>query len=250
MTPLLPALAPAMTAGLELASLADDLSKIAGTPEKFASFYRKLVSLKFPLDVAEVLELRWLLNQTIDRVPPPEETSDYREFALARRMEMETIGIEKPQHAERLLKLLTVLRDHHLAHTIESRDTEQYLRKALANNAWAHRQSGRYAKGALIGAIGAAILWLALDTPTWVTQVLAGGLVYLTADYFYSLSILRREQVILQKRLKKVLDRRIASLNWKLLIKNVALILGYARISGVEAFVIDSEADLPLAAAS
>lgn len=231
-----------MISDLELATLSDNLGKLSSSPENFSPFYRRLVQLRFPLEVSDVLELRYLFNHAIDQAQEPARTRDFQHFRAARQMEMEAAGVENRRHRERLMKLLTMLRQLHLMHAIESRDAESELRRALANNRKAAASSVRYGKIALLAGALAGAFWLLADAPWW-SQILTLGLGYLSADYFYSLSILRRERALLGARLEDVLSKRISSLNWPLLIRNIALVLGYARVDGVEAFAIESELD-------
>lgn len=229
-----------MTVDVELACLSDNLSKLVAPPENFSFFYKKLVGLKFPLEVAEILELRDLFNHAIDQLPEPAST-DFQHFCRERQADIAALGIEKEHHVERMMRLLAMLRQFHLAHTIESRDTEAYLRKALTNNEKAHAQSVRYGRFSFIGALGGGGLWAVLHQPGLVLQLVTAGLMYLFLDYFYSLTILKRERTLLRNRLEEVLHRRINAMNWSLLAKNIAVILGFARISGVEAFLLPTE---------
>lgn len=231
-----------MFTDFELAMLSDNLGKLNSSPENFSPFYRKLAQLRFPLPVADVLELRYLFNHAIDQMPEPERTRDFHHFREARQAEMEAVGIDTGRHGQRLLKLLAVLRQLHLVHIIESRDAEAQLRRALEGNEKAARASVRYGKVSLVAALVAGTFWWLADVHWWTTA-LAVGLGYLSADYFYSLSILKRERSLLQERLDEVLAKRVSGLHWPLLIRNIALILGYARIDGVEAFEMHGEAD-------
>lgn len=234
-----------METGLQLASLADDLSKLGTSPDKFSSFYRRLMALQFPLDVAVVLELRYLFNQTIDKLRDNFEgdVSNARAFTDARRADIELAGVRKAEHVERLLPLLSLLRDHHLRHCIASRNTESALRSSLAANARAQHQSRRYAKLSLIALGVATLVVLALAAGGLAPKLILLALAYLSFDYAYSLSILKREQRILERRLSEALDRHVRALDWRCLTRNIALILGYARDSKIETFLLDSDVD-------
>lgn len=214
---------------------------MSSVPAQFSDFYKKLVTLRFPLEVAEILELRYMFNSAVDHMVEPQLTRDFRDFCEQRRRDIEALRIDKAHHISRLTKLLAALRQFHLAHTIDSRDTEAYLRKALANNARAATLSLRYGKWTLGATLVAIGLWAALIHPGWWVQLATFVLGYLSADYFYSLSTLKRERSALSAQLQDVLNRRVSALQWPTLTKNVALILGYAKISGVEAFVLEGE---------
>lgn len=221
----------------------DNLAKLRSAPEGFYSFHNRLMELRFPLDVAEVLDLRYVFNHAIDSAPPVGETPDYRHFREARTAELEALGIQKAQQRDRLLRLLALLRELYVIHSVDSRETEVRLRKALAENAHARGVSIRYGKAAGAVTLLLAVLWLATSSPGWIVMVLTLGSAYLCADYFFSLSVLKKERLSLNQRLEEVLTRRVKALNWKKLAKNIALTLGYAKISGVEAFLIDKEAE-------
>lgn len=226
-----------------LTCLSDGFKKLATRPECFYHLYRQLIGLHFPLDVAEILELRYLLNQAIDASEGPEETRDWREFRAARERDLDELGVDKAAHRARLLRLLALIRELHYHHSIASRDMEAALRRALGDNQNADVQSRRYGKIALFAAIAGAGMWFALTEPSWWIRMATAGGIYLCSDYFYSLSILKRERSLLHHRLDEVLAQRVTTLNWQRFAKNIALTLGYARESGVEAFLIDKDAD-------
>ncbi|HEY8431748.1 MAG TPA: hypothetical protein VIL20_25385, partial [Sandaracinaceae bacterium] len=58
---------------------AHDLASLHLTPDTFEPIYNTIIGLKFPVDVARVLELRYLINHAVDNYPEPAPTSDYRE---------------------------------------------------------------------------------------------------------------------------------------------------------------------------
>lgn len=216
-------------------------TKLPASPDEFGSFYRKLSALRFPLDVAEILELRYVFNHAIDQAGEPSATPDYRHFRDQRLIELERLGVDQPHHVERLLKLLTVVRELHLRHSLHSRDTELSLRKAAIANHAATEQSRRYGKYTLFGLALVASFWLVLYQPAWWVYVGIAIGSYFSLDYFYSLSILKRERGVLAQRLEALLGRRVAALNWAAVVKNTALVLGYARLRGIEAFVLHDE---------
>lgn len=230
-----------MTADRQPQMHPETLTKLPASPDEFGGFYRKLSGLRFPLEVAEILELRYLFNHAIDQAPEPSATPDYRHFRDQRLGEMERLGIDKPHHIERLLKLLTVLRELHLRHSLHSRDTERALRKAVVANQVAAKQSQRYSKYILFGLATMASFWLVLYQPGWWVYGGLGIGAYFSLDYLYSLSILKKERAVLAQNLEALLTRRVAALNWDAVVKNMALVLGYARLRGVEAFVLNED---------
>lgn len=232
-----------MMSDLNLASLSDHLAELTSSPDSFSSFYRKLTGLRFPIAVAEILELRSLFNQSIDGTAEISATRDYEHFKEARQAEIDALGIEKKQHYERLMKLLALMREFHFAHSRESRDRENLLRKAISENDKARTQSVRYGKICLGWVAICGAVWLVLPAPGWLIPFLTVGFSYLCLDYFYSLSLLKDDKGMLNQQLETVLSRRIKTLNWKILTRNISLILGYAAISGVHPFVIDKEAE-------
>jgi hypothetical protein len=221
----------------------DNLTKLRSAPEGFYFFYHRLMELQFPLDVAEVLDLRYVFNHAIDAAPTAGETPDYRHFCDARIAELEMLGIQKAPQRDRLLRLLALLRELHVIHSVDSRETETRLRKALTENEHARSVSIRYGKAAAAVTLLLTALWLTMSQPGWIVMALTLGSAYLCVDYFFSLSVLKKERLALGQRLEEVLTRRVKALNWKKLAKNIALTLGYAKISGVEAFLIDKEAE-------
>lgn len=229
-----------MTADLKLTALSDHFHRLPSAPAEFSAFYHKLIGLRFPLDVAEILELRYLFNHAVDHTPDSRINDAVADKWSA---EVERLGIEKPHHISRLLKLLAMLRDLQVRHLIHSRDTEAMLRKALSQNETAAARSKRYAKIAFAGTVVSISFWAVLYQPAWWLYTAIGVFAYFFADYFYSLSILKREHAYLSAQLQDLLARRVLGLNWPALIKNVSLILGYAKISGVEAFVLENEFD-------
>ncbi len=51
------------------APLDHDSSVVHLTPETFEPVYNTIIGLKFPVDVARVLELRYLINHAADAFP-------------------------------------------------------------------------------------------------------------------------------------------------------------------------------------
>lgn len=228
---------------MEPATLSEAVSKLQTTPEAFASFYRRLVDLQFPLDVAEVLELRYQFNHAIDHAPEQVASADFNHFRATHLKEVESLGLDSHRHSDRLVRLLAWVRELHLQHSIDSRNQENYLRRALGNNAKARERSRRYANIAGVATLALTAAWWIIPNPAWWAHAIVLAGLYFSGDYFYSLSILKREQVLLGKRLEQVLARRVRALDWRRLTRNIAIVLGYARPRGVQAFTLQGDVE-------
>lgn len=224
-------------------ALSDYLAKLSLAPELFPFFYRRLVGLRFPIDVGEILELRYLSHHLIDHAENDGLGHEFGEFATARRREMDIIGINKPSHRERLAQLLLLVRDYHTAHTTRSDLEETKLRTEIEHNHFAQRQSRHYAKTAGIAAIIAAASSFLLSPPAILMQGLTIFLTYLSLDYLYSQAVLRREERILSRELGEVLRQRVRAVNWKAVVRQTGTILGYTRPLGGEAFRIEHDVE-------
>ena len=222
---------------------ADDFSALSLTPENFQQFYNKIIGLRFPLDVAQVLELRYLINHAVDNFYEPPLTPDYRHFREALQAAIDSFAIDSKRHSERLLKTMAMLRAMHYAHTVSSRNAEYKLREELADNRRARAQSVRYGLFWLFITILSGILWVALKEPGWVIKFFMVGSLYLSWDYFHSLPTLDREINSLGQQINDLLRRRVKSINWKTLIHKLSLLLGYKHITGIEVFRMDHSGD-------
>ena len=60
--------------------IAQDFSNLNLAPDSFHPFYVKFINLRFPMMVAHLLELRYLINHTVDGYTEPPLTPDYRQF--------------------------------------------------------------------------------------------------------------------------------------------------------------------------
>ncbi len=219
----------------------DNLAEYGLTAETFPAFYNKITSIRFPIAVEEVLDFRSLINHTADAFEEPTDSPQNREFQESLLAAIHSFGIENSHHAERLLRLLMVIRGLHYQHTIDSRDTEQRLRTALADNREARSRSVRYGTYALLAMASCAVGWFMMRQPEWPIKLLTLAFAVLGLDYFHSLPRLDRERDGYAREINEVLRARVESLNWRTLIHKLSLILGYKQIRGIEVFCHNDE---------
>lgn len=206
------------------------------TPDSFPAFYTRLLALRFPIPVEDVLEMRDLLNHSVDRYEEPGDTPANREFRDSLENAIYSFGIEDKRHCQRLLKILSLFRELHFQHTVKSRNTEEQLRKNKDENRVARGRSLRYGVIALFATTISGLVWLGMSDPNWQVKALTFVLAFQSWTYFGSLPTLDRDFDRLSRQLNEMLRRRVDSINWKTLIHKVALILGYKHIEGVEVF--------------
>ena len=108
----------------------DTLSGLTLTTRDFPEFHALIMALRFPIGVAEVLELRDLINHSAAVFEEAADTPQNREFRESLESAIQSFGIENRYHNERLVRVLNMLRGMHYQHIIASRDTED----ACANN--------------------------------------------------------------------------------------------------------------------
>jgi hypothetical protein len=206
------------------------------TAESFPAFYTRLMGLRFPIPVEDVLELRDLLNHSADRYDEPADTPQYREFRDSLEHAIYSFGVEDKRHCQRLLTILSLFRDLHYQHTVQSRNSETRLREARTENRVARARSLRYGVIALFAMSIAGLVWFGMSEPIWQVKALTAVLAFFSLDYFRSLPTLDRDFERLGRQLNELMRRRVDTLNWKTLIHKIALILGYKRIEGIEVF--------------
>ena len=206
------------------------------TVRNFPIFYRMLLQMRFPIRVSGVLELRALLNDTIDKAHEPDPEVNTYEFNEALESAIDSFGITRPHHRQRLLTLLTEIRNLHYAHSIYSRNRELELREKLHDNDSARRRSSQVGSVFLLLAAIAGVAWAAVPGIHWVVQVVAGLSLLLAWDFYHSLPLLEREQRRLTQDLNELLRHRVESINWKTMIHKLSLILGYKVVEGIEVF--------------
>lgn len=213
------------------------------TPGNFPKFYRSVVGLRFPIKVADVLDLRAVLNEAMDQYEEPANSPTYREFVDALESAIVSFGVENRRHSDRLVKLLTLLRDIHYSHSISSRDKEVDLRTRLDTSRESRIRSKRYGIIALTFGIGCAFTWAVMPTAGWSIKLLTLASGYMAWDYFHSLPILERDQKELGQELNDLLRERITNVDWKMLIHKLSLLMGFKKVSGIEVFNIEGDED-------
>ncbi|MHB1950613.1 MAG: hypothetical protein ACYCQK_03985 [Acidiferrobacteraceae bacterium] len=223
------------------AFLADPLTDLRSSHETFSQLYRHLLELRFPLDVAEILELRSLLNQLIDQEKDVQE--DPALVMELHRIEFDALGIAQPAHKDRLARLMVALRSWHVRHRNASRAQENRLRKALADNHRARKRSIQYGKACLVPALALFALSAVAGWHAWLIKGVALLLGYLFCDHFHSLVALGKQHRQLDGKLAQLVAARVPSLNANSLLRQVALILGYGRVKGVEPFMLEDQAE-------
>ncbi|MFQ5936619.1 MAG: hypothetical protein ACE5LB_09440 [Acidiferrobacterales bacterium] len=217
-----------------------DVTEVQLTVEGFPIFYHGVLGLRFPLDVSQVLELRFLINNAVDRYKIPATTAEDRQVHEALRAAVASFGIDNTHHRERLTKILTMIRGLHAGHLVESRVAELSLRGLLEDIGRARSRAVRHGLYSLIATIFAALTWIGASDPSWTVKLLTLGLAYMSWDSFHSLPTLDEEPEILKPALNEVLRRRVESVNWKRLIHKLSLILGYKQIPEIVVFRMDS----------
>jgi len=214
----------------------DTLSGFTLTTRDFPDFYARILALRFPISVAEVLELRDLINHSADVYEEPADVPQNREFRESLESAIHSFGIENRQHGERLLRVLSMLRNMHFQHTIASRDAEQRLRQLQAENRTSRRLSLRNGVLALLTMLGTGLAWFSLEGAGWPLKLLPLAAAVLALGYFHALPLHDRELERLTRDLNDVLRKRVDSLNWRTLIHKLALLLGYKQIQGIDVF--------------
>ena len=212
------------------------------TPDSFPAFYFFLAGLRFPVPVSLVLDLRSVLHYSADMTPEPRNLPHRAAFRQALAHAVASFGIAENRHRERLLKVLTMLRGLHQAHTQASRDAERNLRSLMETQNRARIRCIRNGIFSVGAAAACSLVWVAMTAPDWRIETLTVAFAVLAFSFFRGSAAMERETGRLTQQLNDVLRRRIHVIRWKTLIHKLALLLGYKRISGVEIFHSDLEA--------
>lgn len=218
-----------------------DFSALHLTADTFAPIYSAVVGLRFPTDVARVLELRYLINHAVDSFPEPAPTSDYREFRDALQAVIDATGIDNKRHSERLLRILCMMRELHYLYSVNRRDAENQIRERIADNRRRRRRAVRRASGFVLAAVLGGILWVSLGEPGWTVKILTALLAVGAWVDVRTLPHLDRALRTLEKRLSRLEQHRVKSIHWRMLVQKLALLLGFKRNSEIEVFVLDTD---------
>jgi hypothetical protein len=216
--------------------LPDGFDRLNLAPNHFHIFYTVFMGLRFPLNVAEVLDLRSLINHTVDEFNEPPLTPDYRQFRESLDKALDSFSVEDPRHRDRLLKTLALMRELHVAHSLESRHTEERIKIELQDITHERRVATRKGLTYLFATVLSVIGWFALPVDVWLVQALSVLCIVQSWQYFRSLPKLDQRARELRLDLNDVLRDRVNSVNWKTMIHKLALVLGFKRIEGVEVF--------------
>jgi hypothetical protein len=211
------------------------------TPSHFHIFHTVFIGLRFPLNVSEVLDLRYLINHAVDEYTEPPLTADYRQFRDSLDKALDSFSIENPRHRDRLLKILAMIRDLHVSHSLESRYAEERIKLALADNRERRREAIRNGLLYLFTTALSVVAWFTYPEAAWLTKLLSLLCIVQSWLNFRALPRLDKHSKELRLQLNDVLRDRVNSVTWKTLIHKLALVLGFKQIKGVEVFRVDSE---------
>ena len=214
----------------------DTLGGYTLTAAGFPDFYNRLMRLRFPISVADVLELRDLLNHSADLYQETPDAPQNREFRESLENAIHSFGIEHHHHSERLLRVLSMLRGMHYQHTIASRDAEARLRLQQANNRTRRRTCLRNGVISILTTCGLVLAWTIAAEVDLVLKLATLAPAFLALGYIHALPKLDSEMERLTRDLNEVLRQRIESLNWRTLIHKLSLLLGFKQIQGIEVF--------------
>lgn len=230
-----------MSAGHVQHQLPKGFNRLNLEPNHFHIFYTVFSGLRFPLNVAEVLDLRYLINHAVDDFIEPPLTPDYRQFRESLEKGLDALSVENPRHRDRLLKTLALIRDLHVAHSLESRNSEERLRMEMESNKQARRTAVRkgifYSAATLLSIAG----WFVIPGTEWLIKVLSLLCAIQSLLCIHSLPHLDERREALRSSLNDVLHDRVNAINWRMMIHKLTLILGFKQIQGVEVFRMESD---------
>jgi len=217
-------------------SHSDTLAGFTLNTAGFPDFHNRIATLRFPVSVAEVLELRDLIHHSVDVYEEPPDIPQNREFRDSLENAVHTFGIDNPHHSDRLVRILTMLRGMHYHHTIVSRDTEQNLRQRQAENREKRRVNLRSGVLAVLVTIALGTYWAVTPFPDLALKLGVLVSAILAFAFIHALPRLDAEMERLTRELNDVLRKRVDSLNWRTMIHKLSLLLGYKQIQGIEVF--------------
>ena len=221
--------------------LPDGFSRLNLTPNHFHIFYTVFIGLRFPLKVEEVLDLRSLINHTVDDFSEPPLAPDYRQFRESLEKALDSFAVENPRHRDRLLKTLALMRELHVAHALESRHAEERIKIDLQDTAHNRRVATRKGLIYLLATIVSIIGWFAFPDESLMIKLVSALCATQSWLSFRALPKLDQRARELRLDLNDVLRDRVNSINWKTMIHKLALVLGFKQIEGVEVFKMESE---------
>ncbi len=230
-----------MTIARARRQLPEEFQRLSLTPGDFHTFYYTFMGLRFPLDVAEVLDLRYLVNHSVDDFIEPPLTPDHRQFRESLEKALDSFGVENARHRERMLKTLAMLRELHLAHVLASRNSEERLHMAMADNRVTRRRAVRFGLFYVSMAALSIVGWFTVPDYAWLVKVLSLLCAFQSWRYFRAIPRLDGQAQVLRQQLNEILRERVNALNWKTLIHKLALVLGFKQIDGIEVFRMDSD---------
>lgn len=211
------------------------------TVSNFPETYRKLLCLRFPMDVAEIIELRDTINQSLEHSELLTTTPGFHDFAATLTNAIELSGVERQHHADKMVGILALFCELHYKHTLMSRNREIQLGQLREQNRESHEDSGRFGVASLLTAIMGFITILALPESGWLLKGITVVSAIAALDFFQSRRIFDSEHKILNNEINTVLRERVEKINWEKLTSNLAAILGYRKDEN--AFVIHSSID-------
>jgi len=214
----------------------DTLGGVTLTTLGFPDFYARIQALRFPISVAEVLEMRDLINHSADVYEEPADVPQNREFRETLEQTIHASGVENRHHCDRLLKVLGMLRSMHYQHSIASRDSELRLREAMAQNRIARTTSRRNGSVALVVVALSGLAWMMIDEAGWIFKVVPLLSILASFGYFHDIPRLERDMERLTQERNLLLRKRVESMDWRILTHKLALLLGYKQVQGIEVF--------------
>lgn len=214
----------------------DTLGGFTLTTDGFPDFYNRILAMRFPISVAEVLEVRDLVNHSADVYEETTDSPQNREFRESLENAIQSFGIDNRHHSERLVRILAMVRVMHLQHTLASRNAEQQLRQQQSENRQAQSYNRRNGVLAILVALGAGLYWVLAAEAGLALKLLSLTGAVGALGYFHTLPRLERELEQITRQLNDVLRKRVDTLNWRTLIHKLSLLLGFKKIQGVEVF--------------
>ena len=225
-----------MTSTSDSKQLPQGFDRLDLTPEHFHAFYSVFMGLRFPLDVAEVLDLRYLINHTVDEYVEPPLTPDYRDFRELIEKALDSLGIENPRHRERLLKAIAMVRQLYVTHSLASRDAEKQLRALLDEGETAHQRAVRSGLMYLFAGVVSVAAWFVASPVVWLAKVLTLLCAIQCWKYLRALPRIDQQAETTRLQLGETLRQRVNMVDWKILIQKLALVLGFVKPKDVEVF--------------